>query len=272
MTNITSTLTEIETLTSAVAGAMAEVSSILEKDEIESDDAGNLRHLVEFIIERKPTIHSLFYISLDSVFQYWNYIIQNDMLQGKVREYMKLGMEFLDKTDKFDISVADTRYDMAALVGESWFARELLQVMSDWEKNARPVLEFLQHNGGFEPRLADPFETAVRKLRPYFTGVGAEGLRALVMNGVSLANRQKWMQDRRQAVVMAETLGISCRTMNLSFIFTNRSGEERPLKFSSDRPDLDYRSYDIFPILKELQAGIEEENKSHKKALKAEAL
>jgi len=272
MTKITATLTEIDTVTSAVAGAMAGVSSILEKDEIGNGDAADLRHLVEFIIERRPTVRKLFFSSLDYVIQEWNEVIGNDMLLGKVREFMNLGLEFLEKADRFDVVVADTPHDMDALVGESWFARELLTVMYDWEKNARPVREFLERNGGFERRLADPFETAVRKLRGFFTGVGAEALRALVMNGVSLVNRQKWTNDRRQAVVMAETLGITCRTMNMSFIFTNRSGEERPLKFSSDRPDLDYRSYEIYPILQELQAGIEEENKSLKKVLKSEVV
>ena len=272
MNGINEAITEIDVLTSAVADAMAEVTTVIRRDGIESEDAGMLRHLVEFVVEHTDGIRRQFMTALDSILVGWNEIIQNDMLQGKVREYLTLGTEFLTKADAFDVAVADCRHDLSALVGESWFARELLTVMCDWKRRAEPVLEYMTKNGGFEPRLADPFETAVRKLRKYFTGVGAEAFRGLVMNGVSLGGRPRWIRDRREGVIFGEMLGISCREMNLSFVFTNRDGTERPLKYSSDRPTLDYRCYDIYPILKELKDGIGVENKSHKKALNTAAL
>lgn len=264
MNSINAAVTEIDVLTSAAAGAMAEVSDAIGRDGLESEDTGELRHLVEFVIVKTGEIKELLTRTLDSILAEWNGITGNGMLEGKVHEYLKLGLEFLEKADAFDVKVADCRYDLSALVGESWFARELLTVMCDWRKSVEPVLEALEKNGGVEHGLVDPFETAVRKLRPYFTGVGAEGLRALVMNGVSLAARPTWKQDRRQAVILGETLGISCRVMNLSFVFTNRNGAERPLKYSSDRPDLDYSCYEIYPILTELLDGIREKKKSLK--------
>ena len=53
--------------------------------------------------------------ALDSILVGWNEIIQNDMLQGKVREYLTLGTEFLTKADAFDVAVADTTNNFCAV-------------------------------------------------------------------------------------------------------------------------------------------------------------
>ncbi|MBO6078378.1 MAG: hypothetical protein J6P66_06470 [Bacteroidaceae bacterium] len=268
MNSISGAVTEIDVLTSAVGDAMAEVTAAIGRDGLESEDTGELRHLVEFIIGKTGELKELLAGTLDGILAGWNEIAGNEMLRGKVREYLELGMEFTEKADAFDVAVADCRYDLSAIVGESWFGRELLTVMCDWQKSVEPLMEAMECGERFEPRLADPFETAVRKLRPFFNGVGAEGLRALVTDGVSLAARPVWKADRRQAVVMGDMLGLSCRVMNQSFVFTGRSGQERPLKYSSDRPDLDYSCYEIYPILKELQDGMRQRNKRQRNGLK----
>ena len=160
MNSINAAVTEIDVLTSAAAGAMDEVSDAIGRDGLESEDTGELRHLVEFVIVKTGEIKELLTRTLDSILAEWNGITGNGMLEGKVREYLKLGLEFLEKADAFDVKVADCRYDLSALVGESWFARELLTVMCDWRKSVEPVLEALEKNGGVEHGLVDPFETA----------------------------------------------------------------------------------------------------------------
>lgn len=256
MTNITAALTEIDTLTSAVANAMAEVSSFLGREEIDYEDNFDVQHEARFIIEHREPLRKKLTETLDIITNGWNDIIQNDLLKAQVNEYLKMGMDFTDKVDKFDLTVCNTEHDVFALVGDSWFARQLLVVMYDWKKSVKFLTEFMQRAGVFEPRLVDPFETAVRKLRPFFTGVGANALKALVLDGVSLAEKQRWIRDRRQAVIFMKMLGISCRDMNRSFLFTSRDGKDRQLKESSDRPDLDYSCYEIYPILLELKEAM----------------
>ena len=256
MTNITAALTELDTLTSAVADAMAEVCLFVGREEIDYEKSDYARRLVSFIVERTAAVREKLTEMLDVITNGWNDVIQNDLLKAQVNEYLKLGERFAEKADRLDVAVCDTPHDVFAMVGESWFARQLLQVMYDWKKRARPLMEFMQREGVFEPRLVDPFETAVRKLRRYFTGVGADALRELVMNGVSLAGRPRWTGDRRQAVIFMKMLGISCRNMNRSFLFTSRDGTDRQLKESSDGPDLDYSCYDIYPILLELKEAV----------------
>lgn len=56
MNSINAAVTEIDVLTSAAAGAMAEVSDAIGRDGLESEDTGELRHLVEFVIVKTGEI------------------------------------------------------------------------------------------------------------------------------------------------------------------------------------------------------------------------
>ena len=102
MNGINAAITEIDVLTSAVADAMAEVTTVIRRDGIESEDAGMLRHLVEFVVEHTDGIRRQFMTALDSILVGWNEIIQK---KTGTKAYVPCSQELLQILEKYNYSV-----------------------------------------------------------------------------------------------------------------------------------------------------------------------
>ena len=132
MNGINAAITEIDVLTSAVADAMAEVCLFVGREEIDYEKSDYARRLVSFIVGRTAAVREKLTEMLDVITNGWNDVIQNDLLKAQVNEYLKLGERFAEKADRLDVAVCDTPHDVFALVGESWFARQLLQILEKY--------------------------------------------------------------------------------------------------------------------------------------------
>lgn len=252
MDNRSALFARTEKLAAAVAEAMATVSSFIETGEDDIEAAGRCRFEAGVLKDSEKQLSLLLADCLTAVREEWNTIVQNDMLKDEVNVLTDSVRSFHSAAYAFDEAVCMHGIEADAVLGDSWLARRYLAMAADWEKEAAAVIDFTDFRRKHETELDGPFYGLARRLHKFFVGVQDDELKALVLNGVSLATRPRWLQDRRQAVVMGRTLGISCRDMNRSFLFLNRQGEPSPLNYSSDGPTLDYSCYEIYSIIRHL--------------------
>lgn len=71
----------------------------------------------------------------------------------------------------------------------------------------------------------------------------------VVLNRRPLSDRPIWLGDRCEGTLMGQELGLECADMNHSFLFRNRQGRPRELKYSSDALNNDRRYYKISEVL-----------------------
>lgn len=249
MENISTLFAKTEEVTGAVAQAMAAVASFLESADADVERVGECRFECGVLKGKEIELKRLLADSLAAIRYEWNRIVQNDMLLDEVCAYVENIQKFHAAAGAFDDSVCLHGIDADEILGDSWLARRYLSIAADWEKSAGAVIDFAGSRRRRISRSDDPFSGMARRLHKFFVGVHDDELKALVLDGVSLAARPKWLQDRRQAVVFGKTLGISCRDMNRSFMFVTRDGTPRALNYSSDGPTLDYSCYEIYPLI-----------------------
>lgn len=249
MDNISTLFAKIREVTAAVADAMATVTSLIGTADTDIERVGECRYEAGVLKGKELELRKLLSDSLDAVRQEWNQIVQNDMLLDEVTAYVETVQQFHGTAWEFDEFVCQHGIDTDEILGDSWLARRYLSMTAEWEKNAEAVIDFIGSRRKRIIQMDDPFTGLARRLHKFFVGVHDDELKALVTDGVSLASRPKWLQDRRQAVVFGKTLGISCRDMNRSFLFLGLNGTPRPLNYSSDGPTLDYNCYEIYTLI-----------------------
>ena len=271
MENIVNDLAELEDLATVIAGSMAVATQVVGCSFDDSAAVGRLRDEVHLIIGHERRFKQLMTDLLSRFILEWNDIIQNDMRIGQIKKYLSVCCHFRKKVNEFDECITGCGNDMDYLVGDNWFARRYYVMMDDWRNSASTMIEYAEKDFMVEPHLADPFDVAVRRLRRFFKGVSADSLREFVMNGVSLKDKPKWLSDKRQAVIMGTMLGISCRDMNNSFLFTGKDGQPMRLNYTSNQPHLDISSYEIYPVIKALKEAVVKIKKQQKDSNEAVA-
>lgn len=179
----------------------------------------------------------------------WNSILQNDMLIDEAAEFFRQAVRFKKLASELDECIVQNEAKAFELMHGSWIAREYLVLMLEWhERNANLHNALLGLSMEMEQKQ-DPFYGIARKFRPYFVGVTDEQIKELVLNRRPLSDRPIWLGDRCEGTLMGQELGLEYADMNHSFLFRNRQGRPRDLKYSSDALNNDRRYYKISEVL-----------------------
>ena len=249
---------KVRNITAAVADAMAAVSRFVQCGTDERDMLGGCRFEADVIKDNYTPLREALTEILECIRVDWNEIISNDMLVDEVKTMLEACSSFHQTVSEFDETAIAHSREIECLLGDAWMPREYLVMILEWEDDAEAIRMYITKNYSFGLRLDDPFAGVAFRLRKFFTGVSDKEIEDFVMNGVSLKGKPRWMQNKRQAVVMGMMLDKTCLEMNQSFLFTKQDGTPIKLKYSSNMPDLDKTQYEIYPILKTLQ---DEKNK-----------
>ena len=254
MENGIEVLERVERLAAAIGESMAAVSVFLCHEERREELLGSCRFEAGVIMGRENELKTSLKGAAQWTLMNWNGIIQNDMLLERIGSYIRQLQDFDSKVHDFDDAVCRFEDAAADVFDDTWIARRYLVIMCDWKKENEAVIGFTDGHTGVQRHLDDAFAVCARRLRKIFAGVSPEDLKRFVTNGVPLATRPKWLADRVSATVFGQTLGISCRDMNQSFLFVNKEGMPSRLNYSQDKPTLDFSCYPIHRLALELKA------------------
>ena len=248
---------ETKRLIGVIGEAMATVSRFLEIHEGEGSPEPGCRTRCDLLNEDVEKLDKLLKDSLWEVKHQWNEIAGNEMLMEDLKAYVSCCREFMKTTWEFDDLVHVHWREAEALFGRSDIGRRYLKAILGWEDEAKAIIDYTDRLQPVGVRLDDVFGKAAERLWPYMGRVTAPALEDFVMNGVSLANKPEWKQEKRQAVIMGKMLGKSCKEMNDSFRFMGLDGKPTKLNYTSNAPKLDYDQYGIYLIIKDMLDGIE---------------
>ena len=245
-------LTKLRNKIAAVADAMATVSLFLEGQADSFTTVCGCKFEVDVIKDNFTPLSKLLDEALDCIREDWNTIIPNDMLLDEVRKAIDACSSLQKSVIIFDDTAVAHSDDFEDLFGDDWLSRAYLDLISDWMDETEAIRGYIRKHCWVDTLLDDPFRGIAVKMKKFFTGVTDKDIERFVMNGVSLKGQPKWMADRRQAVILGNMLGKSCKEMNDSFLFTKLNGEPIKLNYTSDRPTLDLGAYEIHSIISEL--------------------
>lgn len=248
---------ETKRLIGAIGDAMATVSRFLEVTADEGRREPGLRCRCDLLTEDVERLNKLLKDSLWEVKHQWNEIAGNEMLMEDLKVYIGCCREFLKTAWEFDDLVHVHWREAEELFGRNDIGRRYLKAILGWEDEAKAIIDYTDRLQPVGARLDDVFEKAAEMLWPFMGRVTGTALENFVMNGVSLANKPEWKQEKRQAVVMGKMLGKSCKEMNDSFTFLGLDGRPTKLNYTSNAPKLDYDQYKIYLIIKDMLDGIE---------------
>lgn len=253
MENGIEVLENAETLAAGIGESMDAVSGFLSDVERRDELHGGCRFEAGVITGMENDLREALKRAARWLQMNWNSIIQNDMLLERTARFVGCVRDFDSKVHVFDDAVCRFEDDAVELFDDTWIARRYLVMICDCRKDIAPIADFCTKHTGVGRHLDDAMALCVHRLRKVFTGVTAGDLRRFVTDGVSLAARPKWLADRVSGTVFGQTLGISCRDMNLSFLFVNKEGMPSRLNYSQDKPTLDFNCYPIYRLAMELK-------------------
>ena len=243
---------KIRNMTAAVADAMAAVALFVGRGADDEGPLGQCRFERSVIVDSYRPLKAMLYEVLDLIREDWNTITQNELMLDELKMMLDACNRYHTMARKFHEAAVAHDCEMEDMFGMDFRPIEYLILICDWENEARAIYAYMERNSLLGVRLDDPFRGVAWRLRQFFNGVKDDEIREFVMNGVSLAGRPRWKGEKRQAVVMGQMLGKTCKEMNDSFQFLKKNGDPVKLAYKIHGPDMPMDQYEIYGIIKPL--------------------
>ncbi|MGM9737913.1 MAG: hypothetical protein ACI3ZT_05815, partial [Candidatus Cryptobacteroides sp.] len=179
----------------------------------------------------------------------WTEIVRSSIKIDEVALFLSNLKEFFCKLRSFEYEFCRNDLKAFSTFDDAWIARKYFVMMLESRAEYSSIFGAFESVGNSRPHQARPFSGMARAFRQYFQGVGDSDLADLIVDHKPFAKPVLWLGQRQDAVIFAESFGLSAADMNHSFTFPGKHCEHRNLGLKKDSPSRPYSEYGIWAAI-----------------------
>lgn len=180
------------------------------------------------------------------IIENWEGIVRSRIKIDEVHIFLSGLKDFFRSLRGFENEFC--RHDSKAFdtFDDAWIARKYFVMMLNKSNEYNSIFGAFESVGNQRPHQARPFNGMARAFKAYFEGVTDAELEDLVVNHKYFDKAVLWKGLRSEAVIFAESFGLSASIMNHCFIIPGKHFEHRNIGLKQDNPHRPYNEYGIY--------------------------